>query len=502
MESIKTGSLLILLGLSFGDDLAEITAGRNAESESPLPTLSAVAKPTTRFTTGGTMKSRLLLTFLGLSLMAALVTPMQLAAQTNNPTHPHYVVVDLGPRQDTPFSQATSMANNGLIAGLTVTPDFTQHAVLWYRGQVTDLGTPGLGGPNSGAFGVNEKGQVDGQAESSTADPNNENFCGYGTGLKCRPFLWEGGVMTALRLLGGNNGTVGNINNLGEVVGIAETGIRDSECPTEVSVNGTGPLVLDFEAVVWGPRGQVRKLSPLSGDSVGMALGINNKGQVVGSSGSCANTVLPPFAAAPHAVLWDRDGSVHDLGNLGGTVNIGLLAVGNVGESINNRGQVVGLSALSGNQSIHAFLWTSATGMQDLGTLPGDVYSASLGINDRGDIVGASIDGNPSTGNPRAFLRRDGVMTDLNTLVPANSPLYLLTACSINDGGEIVGFGVNSAGNVHAFLAIPSRSGNEGESVLFDEQGAGSDVRRTTLTEDSRKQLQKFLHVHLPGDRP
>ena len=448
------------------------------------------------------MKSRLLLTFIGLSLMVVSGTPIQLAAQTNNPTHPHYIVVDLGPTQDTPFSQATSMADNGLIAGLTVAPDFTQHAVVWYRGQVTDLGTPGLGGPNSGAFGVNERGQVVGQAESSTADPNNENFCGYGTGLKCRPFLWERGVMTALRLLGGNNGTVGNVNNIGEVIGIAETGIRDSECPTEVSVNGTGPLVLDFEAVVWGPRGQVRKLSPLPGDSVGMALGINNKGQAVGASGSCANTVLPPFAAAPHAVLWDRDGSVHNLGNLGGTVNINLLAVGNVGESINNRGQVVGLSALPGNQAIHAFLWTSETGMQDLGTLPGDVYSAGLGINDRGDIVGASIDGNPATGNPRAFLRHDGVMTDLNTLAPANSPLYLLTAFGINEAGEIAGFGVNIAGNVHAFLAIPSRSGNNGESVMFDEQGAGSDVRRTALTEESRKQLQKFQHLHLLADRP
>ncbi len=109
-------------------------------------------------------------------------------------------------------------------------------------------------------------------------------------------------------------------------------------------------------------------------------------------------------------MLWDRDGSVHDLGNLGGTANIGLLAVGNVAFSINNRGQVIGVSALPGNQSTHAFLWTSETGMQDLGTLPGDVYSAGLDINDRGDVVGGSIDGNPATGNTRAFVRQNGVM--------------------------------------------------------------------------------------------
>jgi probable HAF family extracellular repeat protein len=405
------------------------------------------------------MKLRLPFTLLALSLMASLLAPIKLAAQTHNPRQPHYAVIDLGPTVDTPFSQATALSNNGLITGLASNPDFTQHAIVWYRGQKMELSSPGLGGPNSGAFGVNQWGQIDGQAESSDPDPNNENFCAYGTGLQCHPFLWQNGTMTALRLLGGNNGTVGNINDRGEVAGIAETGIRDPNCSPQAALNGTGPQILDFEAVVWEPgREQIRKLSPLRGDTVGIALGINNQGQVVGASGKCGNTVLPPFAAAPHAVLWEKDGSVHDLGNLGGTTNPELLAVGNSAESINNRGQIVGLSALPGSQSIHAFLWTHEHGMQDLGTLPGDVYSAALGINDRGDVVGASIDGNPASGNPRAFLRVNGVMTDLNTLVPADSPLYLLTAFAINNDGKIVGFGVTNTGNIHAFLAAPCRS--------------------------------------------
>lgn len=65
------------------------------------------------------------------------------------------------------------------------------------------------------------------------------------------------------------------LSNRGEVVGIAETGVRDPQCPSGVAVNGTGPQVLDFEAVVWGPRrGQIRMLTPLPADSVGIALGI------------------------------------------------------------------------------------------------------------------------------------------------------------------------------------------------------------------------------------
>ena len=96
------------------------------------------------------------------------------------------------------------------------------------------------------------------------------------------------------------------------MAGIAENSTRDPECPTGLALNGTGPQVLDFEAVIWGPRqGEIRELPPLPGDTVGVALWINDNGQAVGASGACANTVLPPLASGPHAVLWEKDGSVH-----------------------------------------------------------------------------------------------------------------------------------------------------------------------------------------------
>ena len=121
-----------------------------------------------------------------------------------------------------------------------------------------------------------------------------------------------------------------------------------------------------------------------------------------------------------------------------------MLGVGNVAFSINNRGQVAGVSALPGNATFHPFLWTSETGMQDLGVLPGDLVGAGLGMNNEGDVVGASISApGIANGNPRAFLWHNGVMSDLNALVPADSPLYLLIAYGINDSGEIAGFGVD-----------------------------------------------------------
>jgi probable HAF family extracellular repeat protein len=413
--------------------------------------------------------------------------------------HPHYTLTDLGTLPGGTFSQATFVNNNGVVSGLATAPDGTQHAVLWDKERIMDIAKPRLAGPNSGAFGVNERGQAEVQAEAFTNDPNSENFCGYGTGLKCLPFLWQDGVMTPLPTLGGFNGTVGQINNRGEVAGIAENSTRDPECVSGVAVNGTGPQILDFEAVIWGPRqGEIRELHPLRGDTVGEALWINDNGQAVGSSGSCANTIPPPFAAGPHAVLWEKDGSVRDLGNLGGRANPSVLGSGNIAFSINNRGQVVGASALPGDATFHAFLWTKDTGIRDLGTLSGDVYSTGLAINDQGDVVGASVGAGGPLSDARAYLWQNGVMIDLNSLIPTDSPLYLLTAFGINNGGEIVGFGLTSTFEVHAFLATP-KSRCDTEWCRDNTDATGAEVDETTerprvvLPENALKVFQQEL---------
>ena len=153
-----------------------------------------------------------------LSLFAALAIPVRVAAQAGQPQQPRhsqrYTVSDLGPVGN-PFSQANYVNNPGLVAGLDTAADGSQHAVLWYEGRFEDISQPGLGGPNSGAGGANDFGQVIGGAETSEVDPNNENFCGYGTGLQCLTFLWQNGVMTELPTLGGTNAGYGQINNLG-----------------------------------------------------------------------------------------------------------------------------------------------------------------------------------------------------------------------------------------------------------------------------------------------
>jgi probable HAF family extracellular repeat protein len=440
------------------------------------------------------------------SLLAALAM-----AQT-----PSYTLTDLGPTGN-PVSEANYVNNNGFVAGLATVTGGAQHAMLWYEGISGDIGVPGLGGPNSGAGGVNESGLAMGGAETLTKDPNNENFCGYGTGLQCLVFLWQNGVMTALPTLGGTNAGYGSINKRGQVAGYAEEAAVDKDCPGKVAVNGLGPQRLYFEPVIWGPgKGEIRKLPPLAGDSVGVAFWVNDDGQAVGMSGSCQNTVLPGPSAAPHAVFWEKDGSVHDLGNLGGTSNTAVLGAGNAAFDINNLGQVSGLSALPEIKStacpgappnplcfpFHPFLWNRETGMRDLGVLPGDFDGAGLGMNNQGEVVGPSISApGLASGSPRVFLWRDGVMHDLNALIPPDSPLYLLVAYGINDVGQIAGFGVQtSTGDIHAFLATPcDRNHADTDWCKDDADGADAEADETAvrprpvLSENTREQLQQRL---------
>jgi probable HAF family extracellular repeat protein len=118
------------------------------------------------------------------------------------------------------------------------------------------------------------------------------------------------------------------------------------------------------------------------------------------------------------------------------------------------------------------------------------VASGGQSINDSGAVVGLSID---ASGNPRAFLRQNGVMTDLNTLVPDDSPLFLLDALNINSRGEIVGFGVTSTGDVHAFLATPNNGEFASESL---SPAARDETSRPFLSQDARKLLRQRLGIH------
>jgi probable HAF family extracellular repeat protein len=423
------------------------------------------------------MKPTLLNSVWAVSLLAALSMPVCVVAQgeQQQPAEhvQHYRVTDLGTLEGGTFSQPFFINRDGLVSGSSSLPDGAQHAALWLEELKVDIGVPGLGGPNSIAFGDNERFQSAGEAETSTPDPHGEDFCGFGTRLTYLPFLWQDGGMIQLPTLGGNNGVAMAISDWGEVAGFAENSTPDPGCPA--------PQVLHFKPVVW-EKGVIHKLPTFGGDPDGVAQEINDNGEVVGGSGTCAtfNTNFLYNLVPVHALLWEK-GKATDLGNLGGETG---QAGGNIAYDINYQGQVVGNSDLPGDKTFHAFLWTKRTGMQDLGTLSGDVASVSISINDAGSVVGASLDANF---NPRAFLWEKGVMTDLNTLIAGDSPLYLLTGCSINSRGEITGLGLTSTGETHTYLARPTHSVATSEST---SQGV---ISPRVLSDDARNLLKQQL---------
>ena len=64
---------------------------------------------------------------------------------------------------------------------------------------------------------------------------------------------------------------------------------------------------------------------------------------------------------------------------------------------------MVSFTCMEAQNSVHAFLWSASTGMQDLGSLGGNSYAQA--INNSGQVVGMYVNG---LGNYRAFLWTSG----------------------------------------------------------------------------------------------
>ena len=231
-------------------------------------------------------------------------------------------------------SGAQAVNNRGQVVGfaLNSTPDTMaplpwpteMRAFLWENGILQDLGT--LGGPDSWAMFVNDRGQVvgisypDSNLSSGCDTPgNNHAFiwekgrmqdigtlggsCSWPEGLSNQgrivgwsnmagdttqhPFLWDGTTLLDLGTLGGSSAYATWINDNGQVIGVSFTQNDDT-----------------FLAFAW-KDGVMTPLPPLPGDCASDARRNNSKGQIIGTSWSC------DFSSS-RGVLWE-DGTVTDL---------------------------------------------------------------------------------------------------------------------------------------------------------------------------------------------
>lgn len=188
-------------------------------------------------------------------------------------------------------------------------------------------------------------------------------------------------------------------------------------------VVGSSLLGTNTHAVLWSPREPIRDLGTLGGD-FSEALAINNAGQVTGRAETAGGNQL--------AFLWTE---------AGGMVSIGTLAGGfSVGTMINEAGQIAGISLNAGGES-NPFFWSAAMGMLAIGE--GGMNSAPRDINDLGMVVGSDT----TTGFDRAFVwtLATGVMR------PGALGGQQSVALAVNNCGQVVGF-ADTPTATHAFL--------------------------------------------------
>lgn len=315
------------------------------------------------------------------------------------------VVIDLGAINNrwSTISRAYSINNAGLVVGYSHLDGSTRdyHAFLWASDTgMIDLGTLGGTIEQSMANDINDFGQVVGGTRDST-DHSVAFLWAFDTG------------MTQLGSLGGIVDTAYAINNAGQAVGVSKT-------------SWYGPN----HATLWDTNtGTITDLG--SPGTSSLAYDINDMGQVVG-------------VIEGHATLWDTNtGTITDLGTFGGM---------STAKGINNLGQVVGFSYNPTSQKNQAFIWTSDTGMIDLGPLDSGVnYCYAEDINDAGQVVGYMT---YYSGPSRATIwdTNTGTITDIGTISGGLAAYGL--AYGINNAGRVVGISTSleSGGVAHATL--------------------------------------------------
>ena len=307
-------------------------------------------------------------------LSTCILNPAAVADPVAVADAPRFTVTDLGTLGGAQ-TEANAINDRGEIAGEADTSTGEFHAFLWRDGHIQDLGT--LGGKRSVAEGINKKSQVVGEADHAD-----------GRGAR---FIWEKGKMRDMETTV-DSAFAAVHNERGQFVVPDESG-------TITRHRHIGQMV----------NGKVR-LSPsltlLDTDLPIRAVALNDIGHAVGESFSIGDN--GNYSPKPRAYLWTQT-SLTDLGSLSGQE---FLA-----RRINNQDQVVGLAGV---------LVPGAKPYLS-GALPEDMH---------------------------AFLWERGSLYDLNALIPSEQGWVLWDALGLNNRGQIVGTGLHH-GKQHAFLLTP-----------------------------------------------
>ncbi|HEU4560222.1 MAG TPA: hypothetical protein VFS20_20400 [Longimicrobium sp.] len=237
--------------------------------------------------------------------------------------------------------------------------------------------------------------------------PSDATSAGHPPAFSAIPHSTARGIED-LGTFGWDHGFGFEINQRGEIAGRTDMG---------------APLPTAVRAVFWSPRTGVTDLGTLGGPN-SETRALNDHGLVVGLAQKAGDVSFQQR----HPTVWKvGPGGVE-------TIELGPFVQGQA-EDVNNRGVVVGWSAASLTAPPQAFRWTERGGIQPIPPLAGP-RNAANGINEAGDVVGNStVSATPPFIDHAVVWWRNGRVTDIGTLG------FNTTARSINDHGEVVGFG-------------------------------------------------------------
>ncbi|WHZ19350.1 MAG: hypothetical protein OJF55_001499 [Rhodanobacteraceae bacterium] len=195
------------------------------------------------------------------------------------------------------------------------------------------------------------------------------------------------------------------------------------------------------------------------GGSQAFPHGINASGQVVGDAYLSGDSAEHGFRTKPNQPI---NPATDDVGTLGGTWSAAY--------SINNRGQVAGIAALA-NGTVEPYRLDATGTLQDLGSLFGLPNSVANGINNLGQVTGASwVNGGAYcyfVGGSHAYLTAANSplnpSDDLGTAIPGN--------CRYSDG-----FAVNDAGHVVGYTAASNFASPQQHAMYWTPNGGLQDL--------------------------
>lgn len=305
---------------------------------------------------------------------------------------------------------------NGVVEGINAKD---QVAFTAYEGDVTrarfydgstirDLGT--FGGPSAVVNALNDLGQVVGTAST-------------GVGAPFHAFRWSRQTgLVDLNAPGVGNSIATDINNKGQVAGIARFG-----------------GILPERAFRWSPGTGMVDLGALGPTSSSNAFAINDAGTVVGWSDEAQGPRLT------QATKWPAGG--------GGPIALNdFPSIASLAEDINNAGQIVGSAAFDSRLNDQSFIWTRAGGLQGLGTEP-SFFSWARRINEKGLVIGG-VQVTPADNNGFIWSREHGL------LVVGTPGVDRSDTAALNNRGQVVGF-LNTTGYIwtrsSGFVDLSSR---------------------------------------------